>query len=123
MLNALLGNASKIENSKLNQELSWLLINGESFVQGYMLIRDMFVFTNKRLILVDKQGLSGSKMEILSIPYKEISKFSTENGGTFDLDSELKIWTRGEALPIKKAFKKDLGIQEVYQLLSEMIMD
>lgn len=122
MLNAILGNVSKVENNLLNQEFSWLLCKDEQFELGYILIRDMFIFTNKRLVLVDKQGLTSKKVEILSIPYREITKFSTENAGTFDLDSDLKIWVKGESMPISKSFKKSINIQEVYQFLSEMIL-
>jgi hypothetical protein len=122
MLNAILGNVSKVENNLLNQEFAWLLCKDEEFKLGYILIRDMFIFTDKRLVLVDKQGLTGKKVEVLSIPYREITKFSTENAGTFDLDSELKIWVKGESVPISKKFKKSINIQEVYQFLSEMVL-
>jgi len=55
------------------------------------LIRALFVFTNKRLILVDKQGLTGNKVEYHSLPYRIITHFSVETAGHFDLDAELKV--------------------------------
>ena len=82
----------------------------------------MFVFTNKRLILVDKQGITGSKVDYQSIPYSSITKFSKESAGLLDLDAELKIWVRGESLPIKKQFGKDNNINEVYVILSQHIL-
>ncbi len=99
-----------------------MLIPGEKIEKAYKLIRDMFVFTNKRLILVDKQGITGSKVDYQSIPYGSITKFSKESAGLLDLDAELKIWVRGESLPIKKQFGKDNNINEVYVILSQHIL-
>jgi hypothetical protein len=78
----------------------------------------MFIFTNKRLILVEKQGLTGSKAEYQTIPYSSIKKFSKESAGILDLDADLKIWITGETLPLKKEFKKGDSINEVYKILS-----
>ena len=55
------------------------------------MIRDLFVFTNKRLILVDKQGLTGNKVEYHSLPYRTITHSRVETAGHFDLDAELKV--------------------------------
>jgi hypothetical protein len=122
LFNAIMGNASEVNIEKLGQEYASILINGEKIEKAFKLIRDMFVFTNKRLILVDKQGITGSKAEYISIPYSSIIKFSKESAGILDLDADLKIWVRGEALPIKKQFGKDNNINEVYQILGQHIL-
>ena len=122
MFASLLGNASKVNNNNLVNEFGWLLATGENFQIGFVLIRDLFIFTNLRLILIDKQGFSGKKMEIMSIPYSKISRFSIENAGTFDMDSELKMWIQGESLPISKSFHKDINIREIYRILSDYII-
>jgi hypothetical protein len=122
LFNALMGNASEVDIQKLNEEYKPILVDGEFIEKGYKLIRDMFVFTNKRLILVDKQGITGSKVDFVTIPYGSIIKFSKESAGLLDFDAELKIWVRGEALPIKKQFGKDNNINEVYQVLSQHIL-
>jgi len=54
-------------------------------------VRDGFLFTNRRLILVDKQGLIGKKVEYQSTPFKNVIRFAVETAGTFDLDAELKL--------------------------------
>jgi hypothetical protein len=87
----LLGNAGVANPEELKKEYTYLLIDSEVIEVGFKLFRDVFIFTNKRLILVDKQGLTGSKVEYLSISYKSISRFSIETTGHFDLDAELKI--------------------------------
>nr|WP_322625328.1 PH domain-containing protein [uncultured Flavobacterium sp.] len=122
LFNALMGNASEVNLEKLNEEYRPILVDGEFIEKGYKLIRDMFVFTNKRLILVDKQGITGSKVDFVTIPYGSIIKFSKESAGLLDFDAELKIWVRGDALPIKKQFGKDNNINEVYQVLSQHLL-
>jgi len=122
IFNAIMGNASEVSIEKISQEFQPILINGEHIEKAYKIVRDTFVFTNKRLILVDKQGLTGSKVDYQSIPYSSIKKFSKESAGLLDLDAELKIWVTGESLPIKKQFGKDNNINEVYQILSQHIL-
>lgn len=122
ILSSILGNASEVDINKLIKEYEPILIEGENIEKAYKVIRDMFVFTNKRLILVEKQGVTGSKIDYQSVPYKNIKKFSKESGGILDLDAELKIWLIGEDLPIKKQFNKDNNINEVYKLLSQHIL-
>ena len=122
LLDGLMGNASEVSIDKLQAEFSSVLIEGEFLEKAFKVIRDMFVFTNKRLILVEKQGLTGSKAEYLSIPYRSIIKFSKESAGLLDLDAELKIWISGQPEPIKKEFKKDNNINVAYQLLSAHVL-
>jgi hypothetical protein len=122
LFNAIMGNASEVDINKITAEFQPMLVEGEIIEKAFKLIRDMFVFTNKRLILVDKQGLTGSKVDYISIPYTSIIKFSKESAGLLDLDAELKIWVRGESVPVKKQFGKDNNINEVYLILSRHIL-
>lgn len=123
LFSALMGNAGIVNNDQLNKDFSKLLIEGEAIELGFKLIRDTFIFTSKRLILVDVQGLTGSKVEYLSVSYKSISRFSVENSGTFDLDAELKIWISGEALPsIKKKFNKSVNVFDVQNVLAHHVL-
>lgn len=73
LLDGVLGNASKVDPAKIQQDFSQILAPGEKVEHAYQLIRDYFVFTDKRFVLVDKQGLTGSKVEYHSIPYKSIA--------------------------------------------------
>lgn len=122
ILDGLMGHATEVSLDKLQKEFSPILVEGEVLEKAYKLVRDMFVFTNKRLILIDKQGITGSKVEFQSIPYSSITKFSKESPGLLDLDAELKIWIRGESLPIKKEFKKNNNINEAYLILSKYVL-
>ncbi len=123
ILNKILGNASEVSAEKLNEKYGRLLTNDEIIELGFQLLRDTFMFTNKRLILIDVQGLRGSKIEYKSLPYKSISRFSLETAGTFDLDAELKIWISSEEVPsVSKKFNKSIDVYEVQKYLASKIM-
>ncbi len=122
LLDGMLGNASRIDPVKIQQEFAKILARGETVEHAYQLIRDYFVFTDKRLVLVDKQGVTGSKTEYHSIPYRSITHFSIETAGTFDLDAELKIWISGTAAPVQKQFNKKLNIYEVQSVLASYVL-
>ena len=119
IFNALMGNASEVNVDELAKEYGKILSSSEKIERAYKLVRDLFIFTNKRLILVDKQGMTGKKTEYHSIPYKSITHFSIETAGHFDLDAELKIWLSGTALPIEKQFNSSLNIYELQTTLAE----
>ena len=119
LLSGLMGNASEVDDSDLEKVLANTLIDGEQVEKAYKVIRDMFIFTNKRLILIDKQGMTGSKMEMVSIAYSKITKFSKESAGHFDLDAELKIWVGSDPTPISKDFKAGDNINDVYRIISQ----
>ncbi len=92
-----MGNASETSAEAVNEELMPILAANESVTAAFKLVRDLSVFTNKRLILIDKQGLTGRKVNYHSIPYKSITQFVVETAGHFDTDAELKIWLSGKA--------------------------
>ena len=123
IFSALLGNAGAVNQEQLTKDYGQLLIDGEQIELGFKLIRDTFIFTTKRLILIEKQGLTGSKTEYKSISYKSISRFSIETAGTFDLDAELKIWVSSELQPsIKKQFNKSVNVYEVQKILAHHVL-
>lgn len=123
LFSALLGNAGAVSQEELNKKFGQLLIDGEQIELGFKLLRDTFIFTSKRLILVDIQGLTGNKTECKSIAYKSISRFSIETAGTFDLEAELKIWISGEAQPsITKQFNKSVNVYEVQKVLASHVL-
>jgi hypothetical protein blinB_16467 len=85
-----------------------LLVDGEYGVCAYQTIRDVAVFTNKRLIVKDVQGLMGTKVEIYSIPYTSIVMYSSENAGSFDYNAEIELWTKIGNFKIKVSRKADI---------------
>lgn len=118
LLDGLIGNASRVDPGKMQEEFARIMAEGERVEVAYQLIRDSFLFTDRRLILVDRQGLTGSKTEYHSIPYRSITHFTIETGGHFDLDAELKIWITGTEQPIQKQFNRRLSIYELQGVLA-----
>ncbi|WP_371196147.1 PH domain-containing protein [Glaciecola sp. SC05] len=101
LFDAILGNASEVDVNEVAEELSPVLADNENVIQAYKMVRDLYVFTNKRLIFIDKQGLTGKKIDYLSVPYKSITTFNVQTAGRFDTDCELSIWMSGRDEPIK----------------------
>jgi hypothetical protein len=122
VINAVLGNASKLDTGSIAEEIGRLLTPGEKVEHAYKLIRDYFVFTSKRLILVDKQGVSGKKIEFHSIPYSRITRFSVETAGRLDFNSELSIWVVGTPTPFQYAFGKKVSVFEVQTVLATYVL-
>ncbi len=122
IFDGIMGNASEVNVGEIQRDFAKVLASSERIEKAYKLIRDLFIFTNKRLILVDKQGLTGKKVEYHSIPYKNITHFSIETAGHFDLDAELKIWISGNALPLQKQFNKSLNIYELQSVLADYVL-
>jgi hypothetical protein len=72
-----------------------LLIDEEEVFASFKGMRDMVIFTNRRIIAVNVQGISGKKKDFSSLPYSKVQAFSLETAGTFDLDSEMELWFSG----------------------------
>lgn len=122
LFSGLMGNATKQASEKAEKSLKDVLTVGEEVDLAYKLVRDQIIFTNKRLIVIDKQGVTGKKTEYKSIPYHSISRFSVETSGHFDLDAELKIWISGSAEPAEVIqFRKDNQIVAVQKALASAI--
>lgn len=119
ILSGIIGNASTADKEAVRKHIGKLLADNEEIDVAFKLIRDLIVFTNKRLILIDKQGITGKKTEYHSIPYRSISHFSVETAGHFDLDAELKIWISGQLAPvIEKEFKNDDSVYAMQKVLA-----
>jgi hypothetical protein len=122
ILSGALGNASEIPVDKIKSEYGPLLIESEAILKAFKVIRDVMIFTNKRILLVDKQGVTGTRAEYLTIPYTKINRFAKESAGVLDIDASLKIWLTGQSDPLVKDFKRNNAINEIYQFLSEQVL-
>lgn len=120
LFSGILGNASNTSSESVERDLEKIMLDDEKVEHAYKLIRDLIVFTNRRLILVDKQGVTGKKTEYHSIPYKSITQYSIETAGHFDLDAELKIWVSSMEDPITKEFKGDDSILSIQKSVSNI---
>lgn len=122
ILNHLLGNATEVDVAQLEKEFAPILCENEAMESAYQVFRDKWVFTNKRLIMLDVQGLTGSKREYRSIPYSSIIQFSVETAGTIDDDCEMKIWVKGTEFPIKKEFSRNIDVKGIQRSLASHLL-
>jgi Bacterial PH domain len=119
LIDTLLGHAGEKDLAKIAEDLAPLLAPGESLQRAFGLIRDLIVFTDRRLIFVNKQGVTGSKVEYLSVPYRSIVMFSIETAGHFDLEAELRIWISGQAAPLTRSLGRNAGARDIVALLAQ----
>lgn len=122
LLNNIFGNASEVNVDELKSEFDAILIPDEDTVAAFRIFRDKWVFTTKRLIMLNVQGVTGSKRDYHSIPYRSIDQFSIETSGTFDGDCEMKLWVKGMHEPLKKEFKRDVDVKALQRILATYVL-
>lgn len=106
--------------AKPEKQILQVLIDGEEILQCYSTVRDQACLTNKRIIILDSQGIIGKKVEVYSLPYRSIDMWSSENSGSFDFDSELELWTKAGHFKINLSTKCD--IREFDRILGDSIL-
>ena len=94
-----------------------VLMDDEPVRMEFKGIRDALVLTDRRMIVIDPQGLRGKKVELVSIPWRSVSAFSVENSGTFDLDAELKIAGSGFGI-VEVKFAKGSDMMAIAQFVN-----
>lgn len=100
LLDTLLGHAGETDTGKIQSDLQPILAPDEPLHRAFAFVRDVMVFTDRRVILVNKQGATGKKTEYRSVPYRSIVMHALETAGHFELDAVLRIWLSGQAEPI-----------------------
>lgn len=94
-----------------------LLVPGEALVAGFKAMRDYVVFTDKRLIAVNVQGMTGKKQDFTSLPYAKVQAWSVETAGNFDLDAEHELWFSGLG-KVRLEFKGEVDIRALGQMIA-----
>lgn len=110
-----------MDECEVPDDTETLLIDNEQVICAYKTIRDIALFTNKRLIVRDSQGITGKKIETYTLPYSSIVMYSTENAGKFlDINSEVELWTK--AGHIKINLNKTANVSKIDKILAEAIL-
>lgn len=102
-------------------ELAPILVDNETIYFSFKGIRDSVVFTNKRLIAINVQGLTGKKRDYSSLPYSKIQAWSIETAGQFDLDAELELWFSGLG-KVRLDFKGRVDIRTIGKLIGQHVL-
>lgn len=116
--NLYLGDESK--GHEIAELVRPLLAQGEEILRATKGLRDGAVFTTKRIIVVNKQGITGRKIEFTSIPLRSITAFKIENSGTFDLDAELTVYGSGFGKATMQ-FTKGFDVAKLGQYLADIL--
>ncbi len=119
--NCAYSNLSPTADSLFEALVNPILVNGEEILCTYKTIRDGVIFTNKRIIAINIQGITGKKKDITSLPYSKVQSFSVETAGTFDLDAEVDIWFSSLG-KVRFKFSKGTNITEICKILSNYIL-
>lgn len=113
-------NATAARPDEFVEKHGHALVNGEEVHFAFKTIRDFIVFTNWRILRVNVQGITGSKREYLTVPYRAVNAFAIESAGTFDLDSEIKIFLSGHP-PIEFKIGRDSDLRGLQSLLAHKL--
>ncbi len=109
------------EPAEISSSIEPLTVEGEELVAAFKGPRDHVVFTNKRVIAVNVQGLTGKKRDFTSLPYSKVQAFSVETAGTFDLDAELELWFSGLG-KVRFEFKGNTDIRAIGQMIASYVL-
>jgi Bacterial PH domain len=112
---------SPARNEDIAPSVAPLIIPGEHLVSCFKGARDFVVFTNKRLIAVNVQGMTGKKRDFTSLPYSKVQAFSIETAGTFDLDAELDLWFSGLG-KVRLEFKGNADIRQLGHTIASYVL-
>ena len=111
----------QVTETDVSGTLSNLLIPGEQIIGAYKGLRDSVTFTNKRVIAINVQGLTGKKKDFTSLPYSKIQAFSIETAGVFDLDAELEIYFSGLG-KVKFEFTGNCDMVKIGQTIGSYVL-
>lgn len=122
IMSAFTGNAGPMNPVEATGEFQRLLSQGEQIYAAFDFVRDAMLFTNGRLILVDKQGITGRKIEYLSVPYRSITHFSVQTEGHLFAEARMQIWVENMKDPIEKEFNGQVDIYQVQSILAAFVV-
>jgi len=118
----------EIDPNELDQEFhtnTKILLDDEKCLMAFKAGRDVSIFTNLRVMVIDVQGLVGCKIEYKSIPYRSICAYSVESAGMWDRDSELNLYTRNRwhVAKLEMDFRSGkTDIMQIQKMLSAFII-
>lgn len=114
-------NLKPIAVSQVRSEVTDFFVSGETIVQCFQTVRDQVIFTNKRVFVVNVQGITGKKISYFSYPYSKVQYFGIETAGVLDIDSELVlVFNDGNRLQFD--FKAQVDIKQICSIISSFIL-
>lgn len=109
-----------VSECEIPGDVAEILVPGEQPIAAYKTIRDSAIFTDKRLIVRDAQGITGKKVEIYSLPWSKVIMWSSENAGAIDFNAEIELWTHGAHMKVN--LKKGIDIRRLDNLIAQCVL-
>ncbi len=114
-------NLGELPEGKIRKEAFDFLVPGEEVIQAFKTIRDQVIFTSKRILVINIQGITGKKTSYFSYPYSKVQSFGIETAGVLDIDSELKlVFVSGTVLQFD--FKARVNIKQICASISNYVL-
>lgn len=112
----------EVDVGEIVEKFGSVLLPGEEVLVAFRSIRDHAFLTDLRFVLIDVQGVTGSKVEMMSVPYRSIVRFSVETAGSLDLDTDLKIWVSSTPAPLQVKISRKADPQAIQRLLAQHVL-
>lgn len=110
-----------IDENVFASDIAPMFTSDENIIATYQGMRDGVVFTNKRIIAINVQGLSGKKKDFTSMPYNRVQVYSVETSGLLDNDTELDLWFSGLG-HVRFEFIRSMNVADICRLISEKVL-
>ena len=114
-------NLNEISLQSVRPEVPTLLVNGENMVMAFQTVRDQVIFTDKRIFVVNVQGITGKRTSYFSYPYSKVQYFGIETAGVLDIDSEL-VFAFSNGAKLQFDFKSKVDIRKISMMVSNYIL-
>lgn len=122
ILEGMIGVTLELTPEQFADRIKAFLVKDEVVEKGYQIVRDLFFFTNKRIIIVNYQGFTGKKIEYQMIPYRTINRYVLETPGNLDTDYTVKLYLMGSLEPVERQFRNTIDIYELERILANHIL-
>lgn len=103
-------------------EFQRVLLPDEAILAAFRTVRDSILLTELRLLYVNVQGITGAKIDHLSVPWRSVVRFAIETAGSFDLDADMKVWVSGSSAPIEAKISRKSDPYRIQQIMSERVL-
>ena len=114
-------NLKEISLREVRPEVATLMVGGENMVMAFQTVRDQVIFTDKRIFVVNVQGITGKKVSYFSYPYSKVQYFGIETAGVLDIDSEI-IFAFSNGARLQFDFKSKVDIHKISNMVSNYIL-
>ena len=114
--------ATDVSVESIQNDFAEVLLADETVLSAFRTIRDTVFLTNLRFVKVDVQGLTGKKVDITSVPWKSVTRFSVETAGSFDLDADLKVWVSSAHEPYEVKISKKSDAAAIQRIFAQQIL-